>query len=119
MQKAKKKKNMYTTSSVLKTIELILGLDPMTQFDLSAAPISNPITDNADFETYEAVKPDVNLNDLNTASLYGSERCEEMDLSKEDAIPDIEFNEIIWKSLRGTASKMPVPVRGAYLKIND
>jgi len=110
---------MYTTSSVLKTIELILGLDPMTQFDLSAAPISNPITDNADFETYEAVKPDVNLNDLNTASLYGSERCEEMDLSKEDAIPDIEFNEIIWKSLRGTASKMPVPVRGAYLKIND
>jgi DNA-binding beta-propeller fold protein YncE len=38
--------SMYSTSSVLKTIELILGLPPMTQFDLSANPILYSITDS-------------------------------------------------------------------------
>ena len=37
---------MYSTSSVLKTIELILGLPPMTQFDLAANSILYSITDS-------------------------------------------------------------------------
>ena len=110
---------MYSTSSVLKTIELILGLNPMTQFDLSAEPILHCITDSADLNTYKAVKPDVDLNEMNTASMFGSERSGQINLTREDAIPDIEFNEIIWKNIKGIDSKMPVPVRGAYLTIKD
>jgi len=110
---------MYSTSSVLKTIELILGLEPMTQFDLSAAPILKPIKNNPDLKPYQAIKPGIDMDEINTASMYGSERSGEMDLSIEDAIPDIEFNEIIWKNIKGVDSHMPVPVRGAYLKVND
>jgi len=110
---------MYSTSSVLKTIELIFGLPPMTQFDLSANPILEPFTDLPDFSAYKVIPPIVDLNEKNQADAYGAQRCEEMNLTREDAIPDIEFNEIIWKAIRGIESKMPAPVRSAFVKINS
>lgn len=108
---------MYSTPSVLKTIELILGLRPMTQFDLSAMPILAPITDESNRQSYEAVQPPVNLQQINDGSAYGAKRCAEMNLTVEDAIPEIEFNEIIWKAMRGAQAIMPAPVRSAYVKI--
>ena len=39
-----------------------------------------------------------------------------MDFTKEDAAPDIEFNEIIWKSVKGASSPMPAPVRSAFVR---
>lgn len=109
---------MYSTSSVLKTIELILGLPPMTQYDLSATPILAPITDIPDFSKYEYIEPKVDTSAVNLAGAYGQKRCEEMNLAVEDAIPDIEFNEIIWKAIKGADSEMPAPVRSAFVKIN-
>jgi hypothetical protein len=40
-----------------------------------------------------------------------------MDFSREDAIPDIELNEIVWKSIRGEHSEMPAPVRSAFVQV--
>lgn len=110
---------MYSTSSVLKTIELILGLPPMTQFDLSANPIHLPFTDKPNLQPYEVIEPLIDINEKNRSDAYGSKRCEEFDLTKEDAIPDIEFNEIIWKAIRGENSEMPAPVRSAFVRIID
>lgn len=110
---------MYSTSSVLKTIELILGLPPMTQFDLSANPIHLPFTDKPDLQPYAAIEPLIDINEKNRANAYGSKRCEEFELTKEDAIPDIEFNEIIWKAIKGVNSEMPAPLRSAFVKIID
>jgi hypothetical protein len=42
-----------------------------------------------------------------------------MDFSREDAIPDIELNQIIWKSIHGPTSEMPAPVRSAFVKVTD
>lgn len=109
--------NMYSTSSVLKTIELILGLPPLTQFDISANPISYPFTDKEDLTPYTAISPLIDINETNKADAYKSERCAEFDLTREDAIPDIEFNEIIWKAIRGRDSEMPAPVRSAFVRI--
>ncbi len=78
---------MYSTSSVLKTIELILGLKPMTQFDLSAAPILNSVTDNPDYAPYSPVKPLIDLEAKNLASTYGAKRSAEFDFAVEDDIP--------------------------------
>jgi hypothetical protein len=41
----------------------------------------------------------------------------QMDFSKEDAAPDVEFNEIIWKAVRGADSQMPAPVRSAFVRV--
>ena len=110
---------LYSSSSVLKTIELVFGLQPMTQFDLSATPLLPAISDRPVQKAFSALLPEVDLNELNDGSGYRAARCEEMDLTREDAIPDIEFNEITWKAMRGADSEMPPPVRSAFVLIND
>ncbi len=107
---------MYSTSSVLKTMELILGLKPMTQYDLSAAPILNPVTDNLNLDPFTAVKPFIDLNEKNRAGLFGQDKCEKLNLVIEDAVPEREFNEIIWKSVKGSESQLPPIVRSAFVK---
>ena len=108
--------NMYTSSSVLKTMELILGLKPMTQFDLSTAPILNPITNVPGLKFYIAVKPLTDLNEKNRAGLFGGEKCEELNLTVEDAVPEREFNEIMWKAIKGEDSELPPLTRNAFVK---
>ncbi|MDR3611070.1 MAG: bifunctional YncE family protein/alkaline phosphatase family protein [Ignavibacteriaceae bacterium] len=107
---------MYTTSSVLKTMELVLGLKPMTQFDLSAAPILNPIMDVPDLNFFNAEKPEIDLNEKNSAGLFGGDKCEKMNLTIEDAVPEREFNEILWKTVKGEGSELPPVTRCAFLK---
>ncbi len=108
---------MYSTSSVLKTMELILGLPPMTQYDLSATPILAPVTDDADFDPYNCIVPLIDIHQKNIAGAYGALESEQMNLTIEDATPEIEFNEIIWKSVKGRESQMPAPVRSAFVKV--
>ncbi len=108
---------MYSTSSVLKTIELILGLPPMTQFDLSATPILFSIVDAPDYSPYEVIKPLININEENLASAYGAGECEHLDFTREDEVPENIFNEILWKAIKGKNSVMPPPVRSAFIKI--
>ena len=110
---------MYSTSSVLKTMELILGLPPMTQYDLAATPILNAFTNQPDFSPYSVIKPQQNLHEMNTIQSYKAQRCKELNFSREDAIPDIEFNEIIWKAVKGIHSEMPAPVRSAFVRLQE
>jgi hypothetical protein len=56
---------------------------------------------------------------MNPDNAYGQLRSEEMNLAVEDAIPDVEFNEIIWKAIRGAGSEMPAPVRSAFVRIEE
>jgi hypothetical protein len=108
---------LYSSSSVLKTIELILGLNPMTQFDLFANPIVMCFQNQANVNSFKAEIPRVDIEAKNITDNYDSKKCEEFDLTREDAIPDIEFNEIIWRSVKGEDSQMPAPVRSAFVTI--
>ena len=42
-----------------------------------------------------------------------------MDWSEPDRIPDLELNEIVWKSVRGAQARMPPPVRAAFVRAID
>jgi YVTN family beta-propeller protein len=105
---------MYSTSSMLRTMELILGLKPMSQFDAAARPMYNSFTATPDFAAYEHVPAKVDLDATNKADAFGAALSEKLDLAKEDQADDILFNEIIWKSVKGPKSKMPAPVRAAF-----
>lgn len=107
---------MYSTSGVLKTIELILGIPPMTQYDLAAIPLVNAITSKMDTTSYNVVEPLIDIEKKNMADAYGSERSRQFDFTAEDSAPDIELNEIIWKSIKGKDSQMPAPVRSAFVR---
>jgi hypothetical protein len=107
---------MYGTVSMLRTMELILGLKPMSQFDAAALPMYNSFTMDANLTPFEHKPVTVNLNEINSASSWGAKRSLEMNFAKEDAAPDNELNEIIWKSVRGADSPMPPPVHAAFVR---
>ena len=110
---------MYTTSGMLRTMELILGLPPMSQYDAAATPMFNSFTDKANLTPYQLKPARIDITEKNAPNAPGSGRSAELDFSKEDAAPDIEFNEIIWKSVRGADSSMPAPVRSAFVRTID
>jgi DNA-binding beta-propeller fold protein YncE len=105
---------MYSTSSTLRTIELILGLKPMSQFDLAARPMFNSFTSKADLTAYTHAVPRTDLKAVNLAGAWGAEWSGQANLAKEDLEDDLKFNEVIWKAVRGRDAVMPPPVRAAF-----
>ena len=107
---------LYTTCGVLRTIELILGLPPMSQCDAAATPLSAVFQAEAVQEPFRRREAQVSLNQMNAPTAYGAEASLAMDLEEADRAPDLELNEIIWRSVRGENSPMPPPVRAAFLR---
>jgi hypothetical protein len=107
---------MYSTSSMLRTIELILGLPPMSQYDAAAEPMWRCFSSQFTADPFLAVPALVDLNEKNTKNTPSARLSETFDFSKEDAIPDLVFSEVIWKAVKGEGSKMPAPRRSAFLK---
>ncbi len=107
---------MYSTSSMLRTIELILGIPPMSQYDAAATPMWRSFTSTVNSKPFNSIIPQINLNEKNTAMNEWQRRSEKFDLSKEDAVPDLEFNVVLWHGLKGDATPFPGPKRAAFFK---
>ncbi len=107
--------NMYSTASMLRTMELILGLKPMTQFDAAALPMYDSFQPRPDLAPYKQRPANVDLNARNKPGAWGSEVSAHLDLTREDAADDLVLGEIIWKSVRGADSAMPPPVRASFV----
>jgi len=105
---------MYSTSSMLRTMELILGLKPMSQFDAAARPMYRSFTAKPDLSPYKAEKARIDLTETNKPGAFGAATSAKLNLEKEDQADDLIFNEIIWKSVKGANSPMPAPVRAAF-----
>lgn len=109
--------SMYSTSGMLRTMELILGLPPMSQYDAAAMPFFRSFTSSADLTPYAAKAANININERNTAMNKSAIESAKFNLAVEDAAPDIPFNEIIWKAVKGENSVMPAPRHSAFLKV--
>jgi YVTN family beta-propeller protein len=101
---------LYTTSSMLRTMELLLGLPPMSQYDAAANPMYASFSDKADPAPFTHVKPQVDVMEKNTLRAYGARRSMKMDFRDVDEAPMAELNEILWKSIKGADSPVPAPV---------
>jgi DNA-binding beta-propeller fold protein YncE len=106
---------MYSTAAMLRSMELILGLKPMSQFDAAARPMYNAFTPKPNFGTYTHVVPDVDMKVLNKTTAWGAKLSDGFDFSKEDAADDLLLNEVIWRSVKGADSPMPPPVHAAFV----
>ena len=110
---------MYSTSSVLRTIELILGLPPMSQYDASAPSLWRCFTDSAIHPAF-TVRPCLqDLDDQNMSVNKWSKLSGQFDFSKEDRVPDALFNEVLWRSVKGFDSECPAPVHAAFIRVED
>ncbi|MFO0869808.1 MAG: alkaline phosphatase family protein [Pirellulales bacterium] len=107
--------SMYSTASMLRTMELILGLQPMTQFDAAALPMYASFQPVPDVRPYQHRPAQVDLTAVNLPSAWGAELSLTFDFSREDAADDLLLNEVIWRSVRGAGSPMPAPVRASFV----
>ena len=103
----------YSTVSLIRTIELILGLPPLSQYDAAARPMYASFTDTPTLTPYEHVPAQIDVNQVNGPSAYGALRSSKMDFSEYDRVNDFELNEILWRSIKGTTAPLPAPVRQA------
>lgn len=107
---------LYTTSSLLRTMQLLLGLPPMTQFDAAATPMYAAFAETPDLTPYVLVPPQIDVNARNSPLAWGARESMEMDFSDYDRTPMFALNEIVWKSVRGADSEMPLPVRRFHFR---
>jgi hypothetical protein len=108
-----KDSTMYSTTSMLRTMELILGLKPMSQFDAAATPMFDSFQAQPDLQPYNLALKNVDLDEKNTSTSWGAEL--KMNFVKEDATDEQLLNEVVWKSVRGATSAMPAPVHAAFV----
>ncbi len=108
----------YSTTSMLRTMELILGIPPMTQYDAAAVPMWRCFDTVAKASDFTFRKSNINLNDKNVAINKWQKKSEKFDLAKEDAAPDLEFNEVLWHAIKG---EIPFPgaKRSAFVLISS
>lgn len=110
---------MYSTSSMLRTIELILGIPPMSQYDAAAEPMWRSFNTVPNSTPFNSIQPLVDINEKNIKVDELSTVSESLDFSKEDNVPDLLFNQLLWKAIKGKHSIMPAPIRSAFIKIID
>ena len=105
----------YNQTSLLRTMELMLGLPPMNQMDATATPMFDCFTNTPDFTAYTAVTNQVPLDAMNPKAnkisdvqlrqdAYVSAR---LPLDKEDQCPEDLFNHILWRAAKGSQAPYP------------
>ncbi|HET7041919.1 MAG TPA: hypothetical protein VFI13_07860, partial [Gemmatimonadales bacterium] len=107
---------LYTTAGLLRTMELILGLPPMSQYDAAASPMYRAFQTAPDLAPFTRREPRVPIDETNGPLAWGAAASQAMDLHEADLAPELGLNEILWKSVRGAASPMPPPVHAAFVR---
>ncbi|MEP6948392.1 MAG: bifunctional YncE family protein/alkaline phosphatase family protein [Ginsengibacter sp.] len=109
----------YTTTGLLRTIELILGLPPMSQYDAAATPLWRSFTSVPDTSAFNHLPTQADITEKNTATNKLSEKSAAFNFTKEDAVNDAEFNEVLWKGIKGINSIVPSPRRAAFVRVRE
>ncbi len=105
---------MYNTTSVLRTMEQILGLRPMTTFDAGARTMFAAFSPQAAPVPYTVEQPRIPLDERNPTNAAGAQASARMDFSDADLIDDDELNAILWRAIRKT--EPPAPVRSFFAR---
>jgi YVTN family beta-propeller protein len=109
--------NYYSQINMVRTMENILGIPPMNQFDAAAEPMSDCFTDTPDFTPYESLPNNIPLDELNPPlesltgeALHWAKKSLEQDLEDVDRINEDTFNRVIWHAVKGYDVPYPVLV---------
>jgi hypothetical protein len=100
----------YSGVSVLRTMELIVGVPPMSQFDAAATPMSAAFSSTPNLRPFNLLPPGVSLTAKNGPNAPLSRASAQIDFSTPDRIPMALMNKILWKAAKGRDAVMPEPV---------
>jgi hypothetical protein len=107
---------MYSTSGMLRTMELILGLPPMSQYDGAATAMYNAFQATPVVSPFTHLAPRTSIAETNDPLAYGAKASMQMNLADADVAPERELNEILWRSIKGAQTTMPPAVRSAFVR---
>jgi YVTN family beta-propeller protein len=107
---------MYTTCGMLRTMELVLGVPPMSQCDAAARPMYAAFSATPDAGPWTHRPPRISIDEKNSEDAPGAAASAAANLTDADLAPDVAFNEILWKSVRGRDSRMPPPVHAGWVR---
>lgn len=110
---------MYSTSSMIRTMELILGMPPMTQYDAAAEPMWRSFSSTLNLNPFVSLPAQIDITEKNMALNEWQRRSEKFNLTKEDAVPELEFNLVLWHGLKGDNVPFPAPKRSAFYKSEE
>ena len=105
------------TTDVLLTIEEILGLASLSQFDYFGQPLREIWRTHPDLRPYVALVPAVNLDEVNPANTREARESARLDLRFEDVAEEELFNRILWRTIKGTAVPYPGMRRISLLEL--
>jgi YVTN family beta-propeller protein len=111
--------DLYSTTAILRTIELILGLSPMSQYDAAATPLWNCFSNVCDTSAFLARPAGVDINIRNEATNHSAVLSRHFNLSHPDKVPDALLSQVVWKSVKGEASPVPEPRRSAFVIVSS
>jgi YVTN family beta-propeller protein len=103
---------LYTTASMIRTMELILGLPPLTQYDAGATPMFNCFQREPVVTPYDVCMPQVDLTAKNTPKSPFAKRSAQMNFEEWDRAPEDELNRILWFVAKGD-EPYPPPIHRA------
>src|SRR5262249_27117442 len=116
----------YNQTGMVKTIELLLGLPPMNQLDLSATPVRNCFQDRPDLAPYACLENKVPLDQMNPPliklqgkALHWARESLTLDLEEGDAADEDTLNRILWHSVRGVEARYPEEFVGSRVADPD
>ena len=104
------------TTDVLATVEEILGLETLSQFDHFGRPLRDIWRTEPDVAPYTVITPAQSLTEPNLALNDNARRSAKLDLAKADRAPDDEFNRILWDVIKGSAAPYPGARRAGVLE---
>jgi YVTN family beta-propeller protein len=104
---------LYTTASMVRTMELILGLPPLTQYDAAATPMFKCFQKTAQSVPYQCLTPQVDLFAKNTVRSPGAKESARMNFRQYDLAPEDQLNRILWLAAKGPDAAYPTPIHGA------
>ena len=107
---------LYTTSAMLRTMEMILGLPPMSQYDAAAHPMYNAFTNTPALAPFTRRDARVKLDEMNGGAGPDARASAAMNFAQPDMAPEIELNEILWRSVHGASAVMPPPRHAAFIR---
>ena len=97
----------YTQASVLRTIEILLGLPPMSAYDAGARPLSAAFTNTPNLAPFDALPAQIDVKAKNGATAYRAADSARLDLAHADRADPAALNDILWHAVRGAHATPP------------
>lgn len=98
---------MYTTAGVLRTIEIILGIPPMTTYDERAVPLYDAFAATPDARRFDAIAPKIDITARNASTAYRARDSSRLNFSRADAADEAALNDILWHAVKGAQATTP------------